>query len=553
MIGRKRLCHKAPETVNPAARDGLTSRPCYSIMAAMIRFHNTLSGRLEEFRPINPPEVSMYTCGPTVYDYPHIGNWRAYVFEDLLKRFLLAGGFRVKHVMNLTDVDDKTIRGAGALGVGLAEYTQKYIEAFFRGLETLNILKADHYPRATEHIPEMTAIIKTLLDKGYGYVKDGSVYFSIARFPSYGRLAKISLEDLKPGSRGDADEYDKESVHDFALWKKAKPGEPFWETEFGPGRPGWHIECSAMSSKYLGWTFDIHCGGVDNIFPHHENEIAQSEAASGRKFVNYWLHCHHLVVDGEKMSKSKGNVHTLESLMEKGADPMDIRFLLLSTHYRKMVNFTFKALEQARAARRRLADFLSDLETATGGGPVGDEVEDLVGKAREGFFEGLSDDLNISAALASIFELVSETNRLKDGGRLNRAGAAAVEKFVTDVDDKVLAVNLKAQAQVFEGALKAVSPGSGHSPVIPADWIREKAAALKEAVLRGTNALTEDGAWPEELRGPLSELLEAREGARNRKDFKTADAIREALLEAGFVIEDTKAGPRIKRAGPRRS
>jgi cysteinyl-tRNA synthetase len=529
----------------------------------MIRFHNTLSGSLEEFRPINPSEVSMYTCGPTVYDYPHIGNWRAYVFEDLLKRFLLARGFRVKHVMNLTDVDDKTIRGANALGVGLAEYTRKYIEAFFRGLETLNILKADHYPRATEHIPEMTAIIKTLLDKGYAYVKDGSVYFSIARFPSYGRLAKISLEDLKPGSRGDADEYEKESVHDFALWKRAKPGEPFWETELGPGRPGWHIECSAMSSKYLGWTFDIHCGGVDNIFPHHENEIAQSEAASGCKFVNYWLHCHHLVVDGEKMSKSKGNVYTLEALREKGADAMDIRFLLLSTHYRKMLNFTFEALEQARAARQRLCDFLSDLKTASGEGAAGAEVLSLVEKARQGFFEGLSDDLNISAALASIFELVTETNRLKDGGRLSRTGAAAVEEFINEIDDKVLGLKLKGlkpkglkpenNTHTYKGSIKVtITPEAEYSLEIPDSWIQDRVRAVQEAASRNKNVLTNEEAWPPELSNPFDDLLKAREGARKRKDFKTADAIREALLEAGFVIEDTRAGPRIKWAGPGR-
>jgi cysteinyl-tRNA synthetase len=521
----------------------------------MIRFYNTLSGSLEEFRPLNPPQVSMYTCGPTVYDYPHIGNWRAYVFEDLLKRFLLAGGFTVKHVMNLTDVDDKTIRGANALGVGLAEYTRKYIEAFFQGLETLNIKPADHYPRATEHIPEMTAIIKTLLDKGYAYVKDGSVYFSIARFPAYGRLAKISLEDLKPGSRGDADEYEKESVHDFALWKKAKPGEPFWETELGPGRPGWHIECSAMSSKYLGWTFDIHCGGVDNIFPHHENEIAQSEAASGRKFVNYWLHCHHLVVDGEKMSKSKGNFHTLESLMEKGHDPMDIRFLLLSTHYRKMLNFTFEALEQARAARQRLCNFLSDLKTVEGTGDSGAEVISLVEKARQGFFAGLSDDLNISAALASIFELVTETNRLKDGGRLNMAGAAAVEKFVNEMDDKVLGLKLKTYAHAYQGSLTVtVTPEAEYSLEIPDSWIQSRAQASGEAVSKNPNLLEKPENWPE----PLKELLNATEGARKRKDFRTADAIRKALLDAGFVIVnpkigDTRTSLRIKWVGPRRS
>ncbi|HOI45144.1 MAG TPA: cysteine--tRNA ligase, partial [Candidatus Aminicenantes bacterium] len=264
----------------------------------MIRFYNTLSGTLEEFRPIRPGKAGIYTCGPTVYDYIHIGNLRAYVFEDLLRRFLAFEGYEVTHVMNITDVDDKTIKGANARGVSLGEYTKRFEEGFFEDIRTMRILPAHVYPKATEHIPDMVRMIKTLMAKGFAYEKDGSVYFSIANFPSYGRLAKIHLDDLVAGKRVQSDEYEKESIHDFALWKKKKDGEPSWTTEIGEGRPGWHIECSAMSSKYLGDSFDIHCGGVDNIFPHHENEIAQSEAASGVKFVNYWLHCHHLVRDG---------------------------------------------------------------------------------------------------------------------------------------------------------------------------------------------------------------------------------------------------------------
>ena len=310
-----------------------------------MRFHNTLGGRVEEFKPLQPGLVKLYTCGPTVYDFPHIGNWRAYVFEDLLKRFLLFSGFKVLHVMNITDVDDKTIRDARAKGVGLDEFTRPFIEDFFAERDALAILPADHYPRATAFIPEMVAIIKTLLDKGLAYRKDGSVYFAIDAFPAYGRLSRVNLEDRRPGRRGDADEYEKESVHDFALWKAPKEGEPVWETEIGPGRPGWHIECSAMSSKFLGPTFDIHCGGVDNIFPHHENEIAQSEGANGVKFVNYWLHCHHLIVDGEKMAKSKGNAYRIPDIAGRGYDPLDLRFLLVATHYRKMLNFTFEALD----------------------------------------------------------------------------------------------------------------------------------------------------------------------------------------------------------------
>ncbi|HUM34285.1 MAG TPA: cysteine--tRNA ligase, partial [Candidatus Saccharicenans sp.] len=320
-----------------------------SIIVSMIRFHNTLSGKIEDFRPLRPGEVGLYTCGPTVYDYPHIGNYRAYIFEDILKRFLIFSGFKVTHVMNITDVDDKTIKGANALGVSLNEYTKKYIDAFFEDIKVLRILPADHYPRATEHIEDMVRMIKGLLDKGYAYFKDGSVYFNLARFPDYGKLSKIDKEELKAGARVETDEYEKENVYDFVLWKKAKPGEPYWETEFGPGRPGWHIECSAMSTRYLGPTFDLHCGGIDNIFPHHENEIAQSEAYYGQKFVNYWLHCHHLVVNGEKMSKSKGNFFTLRNLLARQIDPVDLRFFLLSTHYRKMLNFTFDNLDQARA------------------------------------------------------------------------------------------------------------------------------------------------------------------------------------------------------------
>ncbi|MDH4257816.1 MAG: cysteine--tRNA ligase, partial [Candidatus Aminicenantes bacterium] len=320
----------------------------------MIRFFNTLSGKLEPFHPLKKGEVKLYTCGPTVYDHAHIGNFRAYAFEDLLKRFLVFMGYKVTHVMNITDVDDKTIKGAHSEGISLQEYTKKYIDSFFKDIDTLRMARADHYPRATEHIPEMIQMIKGLMEKGYAYAKDGSIYFSIAKFPNYGRLSKINLKELKPGERVELDEYEKDNIIDFALWKHKKEGEPFWETEVGPGRPGWHIECSVMSSKYLGETFDIHCGGTDNIFPHHENEIAQSEAYFGKKFVNYWLHCRHLIVDGEKMSKSLGNQYTLRDLLDKNIDPLVLRFLLISTHYRKMLNFTFKALEQASASLGRV-------------------------------------------------------------------------------------------------------------------------------------------------------------------------------------------------------
>jgi cysteinyl-tRNA synthetase len=482
--------------------------------AAMIRLHNTLSGRAEEFVPNEPGQVKLYTCGPTVYDHPHIGNWRAYVFEDLLKRVLLYRGFRVLHVMNITDVDDKTIKAAGLKGMSLQAYTNPFIASFQAERETLNILAADHYPRATdpENIRGMVEIIKVLLGKGIAYRKDGSIYFAIDRFPAYGRLSKIALEDRRPGSRGDADEYEKESVHDFALWKAPKEGEPSWDTEIGPGRPGWHIECSAMSARYFGPTFDIHCGGVDNIFPHHENEIAQSEAANGVKFVNYWVHGHHLVVDGEKMAKSKGNFYRLSDVLAMGYDAAEIRFLLLSTHYRKMLDFTEGALKQARAGLERIRNFLVDIAGITSDGPPHPEVARLIDSSRTGFVEALEDDLNISEALASIFTLIKKANVLKDQGRLVRKDADDLRAFILLVDQSILSVNL-ASVTAHMAPIGAGSDGDAE-----ADGIKKK--------------------------------IDARQKARADRNFKLADEIRQELLRAGIVLEDTKEGIRWKRVGP---
>ncbi|MDD8019599.1 MAG: cysteine--tRNA ligase [Acidobacteriota bacterium] len=462
----------------------------------MISFYNTLSGEVEEFKPRLAGQASLYTCGPTVYDYPHIGNYRAYIFEDLLKRFLLFSDFKVTHVMNITDVDDKTIRGANSLGMPLYEYTKKYTEAFFEDIKTLRILPADYYPRATEHIDDMVRMIKGLLDKGYAYIKDGSVYFSLAKFPDYGKLSKINKDELKAGARVETDEYEKESVYDFVLWKKAKPGEPVWETEFGPGRPGWHIECSAMSTRYLGPNFDIHCGGIDNIFPHHENEIAQSEAFYGQKFVNYWLHCHHLVVDGEKMSKSKGNFYTLRDLLARNIDPVDLRFFLLSTHYRKMLNFTFDNLEQAKASRQRIIDFLYELEHQSLAEASQPESEPLAAAALTNFKESLADDLNISAALAALFELIRGTNSRLAKSQLSRQAANQVLAAIYQMD-QVLAV------------------------------LPEK----KE----------------EELTAEIMKKIEQREQARLEKNFALADSIRQELLQQGIMLEDTKEGVRWKK------
>ncbi|HVP91433.1 MAG TPA: cysteine--tRNA ligase [Terriglobales bacterium] len=492
-------------------------------MALMIRFHNTLGGVLEDFRPLRPGEVGLYTCGPTVYDFPHIGNWRAYVFEDLLKRFLMFTGLRVTHVLNLTDIDDKTIRDSKARTVEeLKRYTEKYIAAYMAERDLLNILPADHYPRATDHVPEMVALIRTLLEKGFAYEKDGSVYFAIDRFPAYGRLSKVSLDGRRPGSRGDADEYAKESVHDFALWKAAKEGEPFWDTEVGRGRPGWHIECSAMSKKYLGPTFDIHCGGVDNIFPHHENEIAQSEAANGVKFVDYWLHCHHLVVDGEKMSKSKGNFYVLGDILARGYDPREVRFLLLSTHYRKMLNFTFEALDQARAGRNRIRDFLVDLRGVKGEGPPGRKAADLIATARAGFVAGLEDDLNISEALAALFTLIERANGMMAKGELTRAAAQALREFVEDIDDRILKI---------EPTSVIVGPGPQSL----------KGEAIPPAVKVDVSG---------EIDEVMQKLIDERQRARAAKDYKRADEIREQLLAQGILLEDTKDGVRLKRVPP---
>ena len=462
----------------------------------MIRFFNTLSGKLEPFRPITEGEVKLYTCGPTVYDYAHIGNFRAYMFEDLLKRFLVFMDYKVTHVMNITDVDDKTINGANAEGITLQEYTKKYIDSFFEDIDTLRIARADHYPRATEHIPEMVMMIKGLLDKGYAYEKDGSVYFSIVKFPDYGRLSKIDLEELKPGERVESDEYEKDSVNDFALWKHKKEGEPFWETEVGPGRPGWHIECSVMSSKYLGETFDIHCGGTDNIFPHHENEIAQSEAYFGKKFVNYWLHCRHLIVDGAKMSKSKDNFYTMKSLLEKNVDPAVLRLLLLSTHYRKMLNFTFEALDQARASLQRIKDFLYELKNHPFKEGENKDVSKIVEKTRKSFVAGLSDDLNISVGLRAIFDMIREVNSLIAKNKVFGQDAEKLMNLIHSIDSVL--------------------------GVLPEE---------KEELL------------PAEI----TKKIEERETARKDKDFESADRIRSELLDLGIVLEDTKDGVRWKR------
>lgn len=460
----------------------------------MLKIFNTLSGRVEEFKPLKEGIVHMYTCGPTVYDYAHIGNFRTYIFIDLLKRYLKFLGYKVFHVMNITDVDDKTIRGAKEKGVSLKEYTDFYLNKFMEDLETLRIEKADYFPRATEHIGEMVKIVEVLLEKGFAYRKGDSIYFKISGFPDYGKLSKMKISPEKSYSRTDSDEYDKEFMSDFALWKGKKEGEPYWKTKIGDGRPGWHIECSAMSMKYLGETFDIHVGGVDLIFPHHENEIAQSESFSGKKFVNYWIHCNHLIVEGEKMSKSRGNFYTLRDLLSQGWRPMAIRYLLLSTHYRNLLNFTFNGLSQAEQSLQRIENFLVELESAKSGDKSNPEIFDLIKKTEKEFREGMDDDLNISIALSAIFELIRKLNKIISDNTISERDKSLIIDFFKKIDT-VLAI------------------------------LPERKKGLPPEILK---------------------MIEEREEARKTKDFAKADRIREELRKIGIILEDTKDGVRWK-------
>jgi len=459
-----------------------------------IHFFNTLTRKKQKFVPLKKGIVKMYTCGLTVYDFGHIGNFRAFIFEDLLRRWLEYRGFKVTQAMNLTDVDDKTIKASAKQGIPLREYTEHYIKAFFEDVATLNIEKAEHYPRATEHIPEMVELIKKLMEKGYAYRgEDGSIYYNISKFKKYGKLARIKVKELRAGARVKVDEYAKEEAHDFALWKAydKADGDIFWETEIGKGRPGWSIECSAMSMKYLGETFDIHCGGVDNLFPHHENEIAQSEAATGKKFVNYWLHNEHLLVEGRKMSKSLGNYYTLRDLTAKGYDPRAIRYLVMATHYRQQVNFTFEGLEAAKNAVERLRNFAYRLVDADGKG-CGERASLLIDRVQEDFGNAMDDDLNISLALAALFDFVRETNNLLDDNLLSKKEAKEIYSLMMRFD-KVLGV-------IGE--------------------VRKKDKLPKTA----------------------ETLIMKREEARKAKDWKTADQIRKQLKDMGVIVEDTATG-----------
>jgi len=436
----------------------------------------------------------MYTCGPTVYDYAHIGNFRAFLFEDLLKRWLEYSGYKVTHVMNLTDVDDKTIRGSQKQQIPLKQYTQHYANAFFEDIKKLNIKPATHYPKATDHIPEMVTLIKTLMEKGYAYKsQDGSIYYAINKFKNYGKLSHTKIAELKTGARVKTDEYTKEEAQDFALWKTWTPedGDVFWETDLGKGRPGWHIECSAMSMRYLGETFDIHCGGIDNMFPHHENEIAQSEAATGKKFVNYWLHNEHLLVEGRKMAKKLGNFYTLRDLLGKGYDPIAIRYLLLSTHYRQQFNFTLEGLDAAKSAIERLRNFTRRLQDANGKESEG-KVASALHVVQTGFGCAMDDDLNVSVALGALFDFVRDVNALLDAGIVSKKEADSVYTVM----------------QRFDTVLGIIGEVEQEEPL------------------------------PKEAK----DLIQKREEARKAKDWAAADALRIRLREMGVVVEDTPQG-----------
>lgn len=464
----------------------------------MLKLYNTLTSQVEEFQPLNPPEVRMYVCGPTVYDFAHIGNFRTFIFADLLRRYIKYKGYRLHHVMNITDVDDKIIARAVENRMTLRDYTDKYINYFFEDFDALGGERPEEVLRATDHIDEMVELIDRLASNGHTYETEGSTYFRIGTFPGYGKLSKIKFEgNIAGGSeRVDADEYTKEDARDFVLWKAAKEGEPFWTTELGAGRPGWHIECSAMSMKALGETFDIHAGGVDLIFPHHENEIAQSEGATGKPFVRYWVHAEFLMVEGEKMSKSKGNFYTFRDLVEKGFTPRAIRYLLLSAPHHKQLNFTIEGLRGAESTVSRLNDFkrrLSELNAEQGSTPA---ILSLIEWSQKHFEEALDDDLNTAEALAAVHDFVRETNSSLARGIIKSDDQQALLALV-DRFDSIFAIFGDVKKEMLDSEIQA--------------------------------------------------LIDERQAARSAKNFARADEIRQQLTDLGIILEDTKDGLRWRR------
>jgi cysteinyl-tRNA synthetase len=470
-----------------------------------LKLHNTLTGTKDLFEPLEPGHVGMYTCGPTVWNFAHVGNLRAFLFYDLLRRHLHVDGYRLTHVMNVTDIDDRILDQAMHAGTTIGEYVKPYLAAFFEDMAALRMQPAEHYPRATEHIGDMVAMISALLEHGHAYIAEGDVYFRIASFPSYGALSRLDRTGLRAGTRVAADKYDKESVSDFALWKRAQPGDDelgaAWDAPFGRGRPGWHIECSAMSRRYLGDTFDIHSGGIDLMFPHHENEIAQSEAANHKPFARVWLHSEHLAeASGEKMSKSAGGFTTLRDLVAAGHDPLAVRFFLIANaHYRARIRLSDEALHAAAEQVRRLRDFADRVRRSS---PVAIDDQTLVQRVasvRAGYKEALDDDLNLPQGIGLVFELIREANAALDEGRVGERGHSELLALMAEVD--------------------------AHVDVIGADE-----PGLAEEVER---------------------LIAEREAARAARDFARADRLRDELRDRGIALEDSKEGVRWKRVrGP---
>ena len=489
-----------------------------------LRLYNTLSGKIEEFHPLRGNEVRMYACGPTVYDYGHIGNFRTFVAVDILRRFFLQSGLSVRHVMNITDVDDKIIRNSAQEGLGVKEYTARYEKAFLEDCSTLNI-EQPVLARATDHIAEMARFVGELEKKGFAYrTDDGSFYFRIAKFPGYGKLSKKDFAGMEDGARVDVDEYEKDNARDFALWKAPKPGEAFWESPIGHWRPGWHIECSAMSMEELGETFDLHAGGEDLIFPHHENEIAQSEALTGKPFVHFWFHVRFLLVEGEKMSKSAGNFFTLRDLALKGYKPSSIRLLLASVPYRHQLNFTFDGLKQMASNVDKLRNF--QLRLRTGQFPSGASDTTLAHETVERITSALEDDLNTAQAQAAIFDMVRKANAMIDGGQIKKDDVApflaALDRF-----DEIFAVLQDDDAPKMRAIL---------------DWAKQEGRE-KDVSPELLDSVGAQSVSDVQIEKKIAEM----EAARRARNFQASDAIRAELTSAGLLIEITKDGVRWRR------
>jgi cysteinyl-tRNA synthetase len=491
-----------------------------------LQLYNTMSSRVEEFRPLNDNEVRMYACGPTVYDYGHIGNFRTFIAVDLLRRFLRQSGYKVRHVMNITDVDDKIIRNAARDGVSVQQYTAKYEKAFLEDAAMIGIDQPT-LVRATEHIPEMAEFVSKLVERDLAYrTEDGSYYFRIAKFPRYGKLSKKDFSGMVDGARVDLDEYEKDSARDFALWKAPKPGEASWDSSIGPGRPGWHLECSVMSMRELGESFDLHAGGEDLIFPHHENEIAQSESFTGKPFAHFWFHARFLLVEGEKMSKSVGNFFTLRDLVLKGHKPSSIRYLLTSVPYRNQLNFTFDGLKQAAVSVERLRNFRLRLTSGKFTSGSSDEMQALARETVDRMRTALEDDLNTAQAQAAIFEMVRQANAAFDSATVKKDDVVPLLAALGKFDEVFAVLNDDDVPKMKQVAEWAKTEGRD----------KDIANELREAVQSGQLS-------DADIEKKIAEM----EGTRRTRNFKISDALRAELTTAGIVIENTKDGVRWRR------